>query len=57
VAIVVAAPLLLLGLYYWASKDSGVDREIAKKRFRAEQELWCLHRSGENAGAPTRNFK
>ena len=38
-AIVVAAPLLLLALYYWASKDSGVDREIAKERFRAEQEL------------------
>ena len=57
VAIVVAATLLVLALYYWASKDSGVDREIAKKRFRAEQELRWLRRSGENAGAPTRNFK
>jgi len=57
VAIVVAAPLLLLGFYYWASKDSGVDREIAKERFQAEQELRWLRRSDENAGAPTRNFK
>ena len=57
VAIVVAAPLLLLALYYCASKDSGVDREIAKERFRAEQELRWLRRSGENAGTPTRNFK
>ena len=50
-------PLLLLALYYWASKDSGVDGEIAKERFRAEQELRWLRRSGESAGAPTRNFK
>ena len=56
-AIVVAAPLLLLALYYWASKDSGVDREIAKERFRAEQELHWLRRSGGNAGTPTRNYK
>jgi len=55
VAIVVAAPLLLFGLYYWASKDPGVDREIAKERFRAEQELRWLHRSSENVGTPTRN--
>ncbi len=57
VAIVVAATLLVLALYYWASKDSGVDREIAKERFQAEQELRWLRRSGENAGAPTRNYK
>ena len=56
-AIVVAVPLLLLALYYWASKDSGVDREIAKERFRAEQELRWLRRSGDNAAAPTRSYK
>ena len=56
-AIVVVVPLLLLGLYYWASKDSGVEREIAKDRFRAEQELRWLRRSGESAGTPTRNYK
>jgi len=55
-AIVVAAPLLLLALY-WASKDSGVDREIAKERFRAVQELRWLRRSGESASTPTRNYK
>ena len=57
VAIVVVVALLLFGLYRWASKDPGVDREIAKERFRAEQELRWLRRSGENAGAPTRNYK
>ncbi len=57
VAILVAAPLLLLGLYRWASKDPGVDREDAKEGFRAEQELRWLRRSGENAGTPTRNYK
>ncbi len=56
-AFLVAIPLLLLALYYWASKDSGVNREIAKERFRAEQELRWLRRSGENAGASTRNLK
>ena len=56
-AIVIAVPLLLLGLYYWASKDSGVEHEIAKERFRAEQELRWLRRSGESAGTPTRNYK
>jgi len=57
VAIVVAATLLVLALYYWASKDPGVDREIARERFRAGQELRWLRRSGENAGTPTRNYK
>ncbi len=57
VAIVVAVPLLLLALYYWASKDPGVDREIAKERFRAEQELRWLRRAGENVSTPTRNYK
>jgi hypothetical protein len=57
VGIVVAAPLLLLALYRWASKDPGVDREIAKERFRAEQELRWLRRSSENASTPTHNYK
>jgi hypothetical protein len=45
VAIVVAIPFLLFEFYYWASKDPGVEREIAKERFRAEQELRWLRRS------------
>ena len=57
VAIFVAAPLLLLALYRWASKDPGVDRQIAKERFQAEQELRWLRRSGGNAGTPTQNYK
>jgi len=57
VAIVVAVPLLLFGLYYWASEDPGVEREDAKERFRAEQESRWLRRSSEDAGTPTRNYK
>jgi hypothetical protein len=45
-AAVVAIPLLLIGVYRWASKDPGVEREIAKEQFRAEQELRGLRRSG-----------
>jgi hypothetical protein len=55
VAIVVAIPFLLLGLYYWASKDRGVDREIAKEHFRAEQELRWLRRSQRSTSTSTRD--
>jgi hypothetical protein len=54
---VLMIPALFYGIYRWASSDLGIKREIAKERFRAEQELRWLRRSGENAGAPTRNFK
>ena len=53
VAVVIAIPFLLFGIYRWASGDPGVDREIAKEGFRAEQELKWLRRSGGNAGTPT----
>jgi hypothetical protein len=52
VAIVVATPLLLLALFYWASKDHGVDREIARERFQAKQELRWLRRSSGNVARP-----
>ena len=52
-AIVVAIPFLLIGLYYWVSKDPGVEREISKERFRAEQELRWLRRSQESADTST----
>jgi hypothetical protein len=43
---VLVAPFLLYGLFRWASSDEGIDREVAKERFRAEQELRGLRRSG-----------
>ena len=43
---VLVAPVLLYGLFRWASSDEGIDRELAKERFRAEQELRGLRRSG-----------
>jgi len=46
VLVVLATPFLLYGLLRWASSDEGVDREISKERFRAEQELRGLRRSG-----------
>jgi len=52
-AVVIAIPFLLFGIYRWASGDAGVDREIAKDRFRAEQELKWLRRSSGNAGTST----
>jgi len=30
-------PFLLYGLFRWASADEGIDRELSKERFRAEQ--------------------
>jgi len=50
---VLMIPALFYGIYRWASSDLGIKREIAKERFRAEQELRWLRRSGENAGAPS----
>jgi hypothetical protein len=48
VGIVLAIPFLLYGFYRWASGDPGVEREIAKDRFRAEQESRALRRSGRS---------
>jgi hypothetical protein len=39
-------PLLFYGLFRWASSDPAIDREIAKQRFRAEQDYRALRRSG-----------
>ena len=45
---VIVIPLLLYGLFRWASSDEGVEREFLRERFRAEQELRGLRRSGES---------
>jgi hypothetical protein len=44
-----AIVILLYGLFRWASTDPEVDREIAKERFRAEQDWRGLHRSAIDA--------
>ena len=43
---VLVTPFLLYGLFRWASADEGIDRELSKERFLAEQELRGLRRSG-----------
>jgi len=45
IILMVAILFLFWGPFHWASKDPGIDREIAKQRFQAEQELRGLHRS------------
>jgi hypothetical protein len=47
-AFVLAIPFLLYGLFRWASADPGIERDIAKDRFRAEQESRALRRSGRS---------
>jgi hypothetical protein len=54
-AIVVTIFFLLLGLYYWASKDPSIDREISKDQFRAEQELRWPRRSQGNTSTSSRD--
>ena len=51
-ASVVAIASLLVGLYIWASRDPGIDHEIAKEHFQADQSLRGLHRSS-GAGCTT----
>jgi hypothetical protein len=46
VIFVFVTPFLLYGLFRWASADEGIDRELSKERFWAEQELRGLRRSG-----------
>jgi hypothetical protein len=54
--VVFVTPFLLYGLFRWASSDEGVERELSNERFRAEQELRGLRRSGgsdlDPSGAP-----
>jgi len=45
---VAAAGLLLYALFRWAADAPEIDNEIAKNRFRAEQDWRNLRRSGEN---------
>ena len=52
IIVTVAVLFLVYGLFRWASKDPGIDREIAKQRFQAEQDLRGLHRSG-GSGSPS----
>ena len=55
IVLIVAVLFLLFGLFRWASKDPGIDREIAKQRFQAEQDLRGLHRSSGSGGTPTQD--
>jgi hypothetical protein len=55
IILTVAVLFLLFGLFHWASKDPGIDREIAKQRFQAEQDLRGLHRSSGSGGTSTQN--
>jgi len=53
-AFVIAIPVLLLWLYWWASDDPGVEREIASRRFQEIHELRGLRRSGYVDATPIR---
>ena len=55
IIVTVAVLFLLYGLYRWTSKDPGIDREIAKQRFQAEQNLRSLHRSGGSGSSSTQD--
>ena len=46
---------LVYGLFRWASKDPGIDREVAKQRFQAEQDLRGQLRSGGSGSTPTQD--
>jgi hypothetical protein len=46
IPIAAAAGLLLYGLFRWAAAAPEIDDEIAKERFRAEQDWRSLRRSG-----------
>src|SRR5258706_15028168 len=57
--VVLVTPFLLYGLFRWASSDEGIERELSKERFRAEQESRCLRRSSwsdlDSNGAPKKS--
>jgi len=46
IPIAAAVLLSLYGLFRWASADAAIDAEIARERFRAEQDWRGLRRSG-----------
>jgi len=48
IPIAAAAALLLYGLFRWSAGAPEIDDQIAKERFRAEQDWRALRRSGEN---------
>jgi hypothetical protein len=50
IVLTVAILFLFLALLRWSSKDPGIDREIAKQHFQAEQALRGLHRSSGSGG-------
>lgn len=52
VLFLLVVPFLLYGLFRWASSDKGIDRELSKDGFRAEQELRGLRRSGGSERTP-----
>ncbi len=51
IPIAASVPFLLYRLFRWASGDLGIDAEIAKERYRAEQDWRGLHRSGSDSKA------
>jgi len=56
IATAAVVSLSLYGLFRWVSADAGVDAEIARERFRVEQDLRASRRSGTEAGlAPGRD--
>ena len=57
--VLLVTPFLLYGVFRWASSDEGIERELSKERFRAEQELRGLQRSSgsdlDSNGAPKKS--
>ena len=57
--VLLVTPFLLYGLFRWASSDEGIERELSRERFRAEQELRGLRRSSwsdiDSNGAPKKS--
>jgi hypothetical protein len=51
IPVAASVPFLLYALFRWASADPGIDAEITKERFRAEQDWRGLHRSGSDSNA------
>jgi len=43
----VTALFLVLGLFRWISSDPGIERDIARSRFRDEQDSRALRRAGK----------
>ena len=43
----VAGVLLLVGSFRWISSDPGIERDVARADFRAEQDFRALRRAGK----------